>query len=197
MKRQVEGDSRDFHHQTCPPPRLPPRPATPWCVCYPDPRARRGGPLPAADRAGCEPGYPPRPRRPAGSVPAVRPDPYFPRFLPSRRRVHHPSCLPPTVGRHPACTASSMARGAGAAEGGARVAGTRTRPWGSPWQHASLWASKRRLLQPPSCTASGGPDCARCLSQSNQPPLPVATGALSRQPLTDRCHESSADCWRR
>ena len=51
-----------------------------------------------------------------------------------------------------------MARGAGAAEGGARVAGTRTRPRGSPGQHARLWASKRRLLQPPSCTASGGPD---------------------------------------
>ena len=53
---------------------------------------------------------------------------------------------------------SSMARGAAAAEGGARVAGTRTRPRGSPGQHARLWASKRRLLQPPSCTASGGPD---------------------------------------
>ena len=36
-----------------------------------------------------------------------------------------------------------MARGAGAA---GRSAGGR------------LWASKRRLLQPPSCTASGGPD---------------------------------------
>ena len=58
----------------------------------------------------------------------------------------------------PLPTASSMARGAGAAEGGARVAGTRTRPRGSPGQHARLWASKRRLLQPPSCTASGGPD---------------------------------------
>ena len=53
---------------------------------------------------------------------------------------------------------SMAARGAGAAEGGARVAGTRTRPRGSPGQHARLWASKRRLLQPPSCTASGGPD---------------------------------------
>ena len=40
-----------------------------------------------------------------------------------------------------------MARGAGAAEGGARVAGTRTRPRGSPGQHARLWASKRCLSQ--------------------------------------------------
>ena len=39
------------------------------------------------------------------------------------------------------------------------MAGTRTRPRGrSPGQHARPWASKRRLLQPPSCTASGGPD---------------------------------------
>jgi len=43
-------------------------------------------------------------------------------------------------------------------EGGARVAGTRTRPRGSPGQHARLWASKSRLLQPASGTASGGPD---------------------------------------
>ena len=50
------------------------------------------------------------------------------------------------------------ARGEGAAEEEVRVAGTRTRPRGSPGQHASLWASKRLLLQPPSCTASGGPD---------------------------------------
>jgi hypothetical protein len=53
---------------------------------------------------------------------------------------------------------SLMARGAGAVEGGARVAGTRTRPRGSPGQHARLWASKSRLLQPASGTASGGPD---------------------------------------
>ena len=50
------------------------------------------------------------------------------------------------------------ARGEGAVEGGARVAGTRTRPRGSPGQHARLWASKSRLLQPASGTASGGPD---------------------------------------
>ena len=39
-----------------------------------------------------------------------------------------------------------------------RVAGTRTRPRGSPGQHARLWASKSRLLQPASGTDSGGPD---------------------------------------
>jgi hypothetical protein len=38
------------------------------------------------------------------------------------------------------------------------VAGTRIRPRDSPGQHARLWASKCRLLQPPSSTASGGPD---------------------------------------
>ena len=38
------------------------------------------------------------------------------------------------------------------------MAGTQTRPRGSPGQHARLWASKRRLLLPPFCTASGGPD---------------------------------------
>ena len=38
------------------------------------------------------------------------------------------------------------------------MAGTRTRPRGSPGQHARLWASKSRLLQPASGTASGGPD---------------------------------------
>jgi len=50
------------------------------------------------------------------------------------------------------------ARGEGAVEGGARVAGTRTRPRGSPGQHARLWASKSRLLQPASGADSGGPD---------------------------------------
>ena len=38
------------------------------------------------------------------------------------------------------------------------MAGTRIRPRDSPGQHARLWASKCRLLQPPSSTASGGPD---------------------------------------
>ena len=37
------------------------------------------------------------------------------------------------------------------------MAGTRTRPRGNLGQHARLWASKSRFLQPPSSTASGGP----------------------------------------
>ena len=53
---------------------------------------------------------------------------------------------------------SSTERGRGRWESRPRDPGTRTRPRGSPGQHARLWASKRRLLQPPSCTASGGPD---------------------------------------
>ena len=55
----------------------------------------------------------------------------------------------------PPPTASAMARGVRAAEGGAREAGTRARPQGSPGQHARHWASKRRLLQPRSVTAPG------------------------------------------
>ena len=45
----------------------------------------------------------------------------------------------------PAPTASAMARGVRTAEGGAREAGTRARPQGSPGQHARHWASKSAL----------------------------------------------------
>ena len=51
------------------------------------------------------------------------------------------------------------------------MAGTRTRPRGSPGQHARLWASKRRLLQPPSCTASGGPDFRGVYSTQRHPSM--------------------------
>ena len=54
-----------------PPPLLPPRPAAPWRVCYPGPRARRGGPRPPAARARCEPG-PPRLRLPAPPLAPLR-----------------------------------------------------------------------------------------------------------------------------
>ena len=51
------------------------------------------------------------------------------------------------------------------------MAATRTRPRGSPGQHARLWASKRRLLQPPSCTASGGPDFRGVYSTQRHPSM--------------------------
>ena len=58
------------------------------------------------------------------------------------------------------------ARGEWAADGGAPVAGTRTRPRGSPGQHARLWGNKSLLLHPASSTASGVLDF-RCFSPPN------------------------------
>ena len=78
--------------------------------------------------------------------------------------------------------------------------GIRVRPRSSPGlnsevQNSQLPPASRACIAWLSChvrnSGSGGPDCVWCLSQSNQPP----TWALSRQPLTDRCHESSAGFW--
>ena len=78
----------------------------------------------------------------------------------------------PAAFRHQPAT-SMAARGAGAAEGGARVAGTRNRPRGSPGQHARLWASKRRRLQPPSCSAP---------TSAPATPRDAGEGVLSSEP---------------
>jgi len=52
----------------------------------------------------------------------------------------------------------SEGRGQWREERGWKAPGPGLGPWGSPGQHARLWSSKSRFLQPASGTDSGGPD---------------------------------------
>ena len=123
-----------------PPPLLPPRPAAPWRVCYPGPRARRGGPRPAAARARCEPA-PPRLCRPAPPLPPLRcapppapPAPPAPPRAASGRLQRAPPTPARTAGTRapPGCRGARRrggrgGRGSGRSGGRARACGALTR----------------------------------------------------------------------